>query len=284
MINIGDKQKSKILWGIFVLIVVVVVIDIIKGESSGYNSLSIIDFLIIFLPVALLLLHMTWTLGYIRGAIFILLASLTGLIFEIIGVKYGTIFGGHYIYQSQNFRLMFLDVPLLVPLYWTIFIYTGYTMVSSFLVWTNKNKPNRSQNNAVLLPLLIFLDGLVVVAIDIFMDPLLTHSGFWIWLNGGSYFGIPIGNFIGWFIVTIIVTGIFRTFEYFIPQKSTEVNKSILPVVCYGALCVSFIFYAINIQLPELALIGSLVMMPIVVINLIFFVNWKKKRDYTLIK
>jgi len=290
MKKMGNKRQVKILWGIFVFTVIIVIIDII-GEFLGLSLTKnrTIDFLKISLPVILVILHAGYTLTYFRGFVFILLASLIGLIFEIVGVKYGILFGGHYVYQVSN-KLMFLsaplfsnklmisNIPLLVPLYWAVFIYVSYSIVSSFLFWINKGKPNRLKGGAVWLPLLVFLDGLIVVSIDLFMEPLQVKAGNWFWLEGGPYYNIPIGNFVGWFIVATISTGMFRVFEYFSPKEHSKTDKSVfvLPNMGYGMLCIVLFSTALKVQLSKLALIGFFVMFPIIIINLIVFINGQK--------
>lgn len=276
----SKKQKSKILWGIFMLTVVITLITI--AASYSFEPESVLRFPLIFLlpvlPIIILLLHATWILGCLRGLGLIIISSLTGLIFEIIGVRHGTVFGGHYVYQMDS--VMLWGVPFWVPAYWAVFIYIGYCITTSFLFWTNRNKPNKYEKNLFLLLLLILLDGLIIVAIDLFMDPLQVKAGNWTWLEGGLYFGVPIGNFVGWFRVAAIATGIFRVFEYLFPHKPSNFDKSIfmIPVLGYGALCLTFLAIALKFQLPKLALIGSCAMFPIVIINLMFFVNWKNKK------
>jgi uncharacterized membrane protein len=113
------------------------------------------------------------------------------------------------------------------------------------------------------------------------MDPIQVKMGEWIWLENGPYFGIPIGNFIGWFLVTIIVTGIFRSFEFFRPMEYKD-DKTIfiIPVIGYGVLALSFAISAIKYQIHNLAIYGILFMMPIVLFNLILFKKWYQKRGY----
>lgn len=284
MKNIIKQHREKILWGVFISIVVIGVAVIIGGfwalssaKDPSLNFVKISLRVALLLAVALLLLHAAWTLTYFRGFAFILLCWLTGFLFEVIGVNYGVVFGGHYVYPSND-ELMFFGVPWLIPLYWAAFIYAGYNIVSSFLFWINKDKPNKHRHNAMLLPLLVFLDGLVVVAIDLFMEPLQVMVGSWTWLERGPYYSIPIGNFIGWFTVTVIATGVFRVFEYLSPREPTTMDKSIflIPVIGYGMLCLMFLSFALKMYLPQLALIGFLVMFPIVIVNLILFINWKK--------
>jgi putative membrane protein len=267
-----DKWKIKLLW----LLLGLTIIISFTGVPFNYFGLKPL-FVIHLLPLVILFLHISIVFSFRRGLLLLLLSSLTGFLFEVVGVRYGTVFGGQYEYQNENFGFMSLGVPRLVPVYWSIFIYTGYSIVTSFLVWVDENKPSIKNKNLALLLLLVILDGLVVTAIDIFMDPLMVYEKRWIWLEGGPYFGVPIGNFIGWFVVTLIATGIFRTFEYFFPLKPARIDKSIYlaPVLGYLGLCLSFAISAVKIGFPQLALIGFFAMAPIVVANLIFFMNWR---------
>lgn len=275
-----ENQKEKILWGIFGVTIIFAVLKIVSSSfSSTTSELILIDQILLFLPVLLLFLHLFLKLGAIRGLFLVFLSVIVGFIAEVVSVKYGTVFGSPYRYRA--FSWMFFGVPALVPIYWAVFIYTGYTLVSSFLFWIGSDKPNRKQGNAVLLPILIFLDGLVVTAIDVFMDPLQVKAGNWVWLEEGPFFGVPIGNFVGWFLVTVFSTGIFRIFEYFSPKPIPASGRSIflIPVIGYGVLCLCFLLTALDRQMADLALIGFFAMMPVVLVNLMLFVNWRMRKD-----
>jgi len=263
-------DKNKLIWKIFYLLLIVIFINIAMTFLGFQIDSNILFKLLLGLPVILLLLHSFQTLSFTRGVFFIILASTTGLLMEMWGLKDGVIFGGNYVYKQNQLTLF--SVPLSVVLYWAVFIYTGYCLVNSFLVWFEKKKPNTGQRNLWVVPLLIIADGLLVVAIDLFMDPIEVYKGSWIWLDGGPYFGIPIGNFVGWFLVTIIVTGLFRTYEYFKP-KEQEFDKSIyvIPVLGYGILSLSFALIAMQYQMINLMIFGISLMMPTVILNVIFF-------------
>jgi bisanhydrobacterioruberin hydratase len=56
---------------------------------------------------------------------------------------------------------------------------------------------------------LIVASGLVLVLVDLVVDPALVHAGMWVWPGGGLYYGIPATNFLGWFITGSIYAGIF---------------------------------------------------------------------------
>ncbi|MFA5136069.1 MAG: carotenoid biosynthesis protein [Patescibacteria group bacterium] len=266
------KKTKNLLWTLFYLLIFLVFIKLI-GNLSGVkweDQYPLFNLIFLALPIILMVTHAIHTLGLGKGIFFMSLASITGTFFEYIGLKYGTFFGGHYVYKNQ---LTVFDVPVSVIFFWAVFIYTGYCLTNSFLLWLKQDKPGVEKKNFWLLPFLILLDGYFVVAIDFFMDPISVKSGSWIWLDGGLYFGVPWGNFLGWFVVTVIVSSIFRTYEYFFTKRKKMIDKPlfIIPVLGYGILSVSFLFSALRFDLPSLAVIGSIFMMPQVIINLLLF-------------
>jgi len=264
------------MWKVFYLLIFISVIKT-AGDVMGVQlEEKYLWFKMIYygIPGLLLALHSILTLSPKRVFLFVLLASGTGAIMEYFGLKIGAFFGGHYVYSPQ---ITLITVPIKVIVYWAIFIYTGYCIVTSFLYWLKQKKPTIKTGNYLLLLFTVLLDGLVVVALDLFLDPIAVRAGEWKWLEGGPYFGVPIGNFIGWLLVVVIATGIFRSIEYFFPIKEMKYNKSVLiiPVLGYGLLAVSFLIKAVRFQMFDLALVGSLLMFPIVFLNLYFYIRHK---------
>lgn len=66
------------------------------------------------------------------------------------------------------------------------------------------------------------LSALAMTAWDLFLDPMMVTWGIWDWQYHGSYFGIPLTNFLGWFIVSALITVIIR------PRKLTAVPLLII--------------------------------------------------------
>jgi putative membrane protein len=222
--------------------------------------------------MALILAH-AWTgLGLLRGTFFVLLAFALGLAAEIVGVKTGLIFGGRYAYAPGS-TPVFMDVPLLIPIFWTAFISTGYGLVNSLLAWPGKGKPNRG--NVGVLFLAVALDGLSVVAIDIIMDPLQVDAGNWQWLQPGCFYGVPWGNFTGWFLVVMVISGISRTADYYFPGRS-GMNPSALLIsaASYALLGLVLASFALKSGKPWLSLIGLGVMLPLALAGL--YRSWKR--------
>lgn len=245
------KFSEKLIWKIFYLDLLVIAIHLFNTDGVSkidFDNTSLIQSLVLLLPIIAVFLHSTLTLGIARGLAFIGLAALVGFWAEFYGLQNGTFFGGAYIYKSNSLTLF--TVPVSVIFFWAVFIYMGYSISNSFLYWLNKSKPTfKSQNILNLIPL-VLLDGCLVTAIDLFMDPIQVKAGNWSWIEGGVYFGVPIGNFIGWFTVTIIVTTLFRLFEYFKPEDKLKDKKIFLvPVLSYAVVCISFAISAFNASL-----------------------------------
>ena len=50
------------------------------------------------------------------------------------------------------------------------------------------------------------LSSLAFTAWDLFLDPQMVGWGFWAWETPGLYFGIPLSNYLGWIIVSAMIT------------------------------------------------------------------------------
>lgn len=268
---------QKWIWKLFYLLIAVILthsVGLLFGIHLSQNL--VFHFVLLILPILLVILHAIYTLGIGRSLFFIIIASGIGWLMETEGLKYGTIFGGRYIYEGNPLTIGI--VPLAVILYWGVFIYTGYSIVCAFFYWRHKKKPNKKNNPIFQILPLVLLDGVIVIVIDLFMDPIQVKAGTWQWLDGGIYFGVPLGNFFGWFLTTIIVTGIFRFMEYLLPAKDDAKDTSvfILPTIAYGMLAISFSISAIQYRLYSLAIIGLFLMVPIVITNLYLYLKYNK--------
>lgn len=276
------KISEKFVWITFISSLMVIGIDYL-GILVRVQMKDDLWFRVLFLglPILLLITHSIVTLTSLRALFLITLSLLAGLGAEAWGLSYGTLFGGHYVYHFGQFTIA--GVPLEVVSYWAVFIYSGYSIASSFFYWVHKKKPSIIRRNGWFLPIAIMCDGLVVTAIDLFMDPLQVKLGHWTWIEGGLYFGVPPGNFVGWFLITVFVTGIFRTFEYFFPDTKTAFSKSIflIPILGYAALMLSFIFLSIQCRMYDLALIGTALMLPTIMVN-IYVIHLRKRFSFDL--
>jgi len=271
MSNKSDRYVTIVFLAVVGLMVVAGCLDFV-GAPRG--TVDAIVMPVAVLSVVLLVLHGSRMLGLLRLTGLVATAATTGFIFEFFGVRGGTVFGGQYFYdEAQYENMMLLGVPIPVIVFWAVFIYVGYCITNSFVRWMGKAKPAKAHGNAHWIALLVLLDGMAVMAFDLFMDPIVVHRGGWVWAEQGAYFGIPIGNFIGWFLVTVIATSIFRGFEYFAPKESPSSSDFVhlIPVLGYGIVGVMFTIHAAKEGMPGESLAGFAVMMPFVLTSLVCF-------------
>lgn len=262
-------NKERLLWILFGLQIVLTGCSI-----AGVFPNHVFDLIVTYVPVGLLVMHACIALAPARGVLFIALAGFTGWLAEAISLHVGTLFGGEYSYPPQA---SLASVPVAIIAYWAVFIYIGYWLVSSFVLWLGKNKPKIAQHNLGTLGVLVLCDGIAVTAIDLFMDPISVKTGAWSWTHGGPYFGVPVGNFVGWFMVTILVTGLFRLFEYYKPRENRALAKTtfLLPVLGYLLVGINFLFGALVHHMLALAVIGILLVITPALANLLLFFRYK---------
>jgi hypothetical protein len=61
-----------------------------------------------------------------------------------------------------------------------------------------------------------------MVSWDLTIDPMMsTINGSWVWHNGGSYFGVPVSNFLGWYLTVYVF---FQCFALYARAFSSEAD------------------------------------------------------------
>jgi putative membrane protein len=145
---------------------------------------------------------------------FVLAIFILGFSAEWLGVHTHLIFG-KYIY-GKTLGLKLLDIPLLIGLNWFLLIYsTGVLMQHSGI----KN-----------LNMRVVLGALVLVLLDVLIEPIAVRFDYWHWLK----LEVPFENYLGWFILSGLMLGIFEAFKF------AKQNK-----VAMALLIAQFVFFAL---------------------------------------
>lgn len=119
---------------------------------------------------------------------------------EAISVATGYPFGSYY--YTDTLGPLVLGVPFTIAIAWVGVI------LNSLLLSNQKSKHKRALET-----------GAWVVVLDLILDPVSEKLLFWEWQGAGAYFGIPISNFITWFILSALLTYIFPLYKI---NKSTH--------------------------------------------------------------
>ena len=182
-------SKKLFLYLAFSLLVTSSLMALLAGDIFRYTIFSFIPLMSIFsierykhnLRPALLIISVAFTVGTIA---------------ESHGLAYGTIFAARYEYTFKPW-FNFLNVPFQVGAFWAIFYYLSHVLVNTF---------TRSKG----LLKFILLDAVFMTGIDLLLDPVMVAKGAWRWFGAGPYFGIPTGNFVGWFLVSLSISFVVR--------------------------------------------------------------------------
>lgn len=153
-----------------------------------------------------------------------------GALFESLSLRTGFPFG-HYSFTNVMGPKLFQLPVLLVLAYLGI----GYlSWILGMLILRYDNKPLIGLR-VVALPLLA---SFIMVAWDLAMEPdWATIDRAWTWQNGGAYFGIPVSNFLGWFLTAYLF---YQTFALYCRSRSI---RPISPPRSYWHAAI--LFYAI---------------------------------------
>jgi uncharacterized membrane protein len=80
-----------------------------------------------------------------------------------------------------------------------------------------------------------------MVSWDLTIDPMMsTITGTWVWHNGGNYFGVPLSNFIGWYLM---VYAFFHCFALYARRQFATYTKVpgywAMPVFAYTSIIIA---------------------------------------------
>ncbi|WP_425146147.1 carotenoid biosynthesis protein [Deinococcus sp.] len=151
---------------------------------GGFPLLGTLGTALLFLAA----LNYAWErVGAGRALLLAGLSVAAGLGIEVLGSRTGLPFGRYSYALSPG--LLLLGVPLLVPLGWF-----AMTLAAAVLA---RGRP--------------WLTGLLLVAWDVGLEPLMTAQRFWKWNDSSPIWaGAPLQNFLGWFVVGAVLAFVLR--------------------------------------------------------------------------
>jgi putative membrane protein len=59
----------------------------------------------------------------------------------------------------------------------------------------------------------VVVSALAFTAWDLFLDPQMVAWRLWVWQKPGIYFGIPLTNYVGWFLASAAITALVQPRE-----------------------------------------------------------------------
>lgn len=167
---------------------------ILSSDWSGMpRILSFNPILILFGVFIMRLPLVSGLLPLINKKSALLIATLTAYtyIIEIIGVSTGLPYGEFE--YGVSLGPMLFDVPLALPLFFIPLVFNSYLLSTLLFDFTDRR--------ILRVPTVV----LMVILIDMILDPAAVSLGLWSY-SQGIYYGVPIQNYIGWILSATIAT------------------------------------------------------------------------------
>ena len=177
-------------------------IELVLGEL--YSDL-ILTVLHLVLLVSFALLHATLRYGAKGAAAFAVICLVVSNVFENVGVATGFPFGPYFYTDALGPKLLY--VPLLIgPAYLGV----GYLAWVMGTILVGDVKRGADLGSTFATP---FIAAFIMVLWDLCMDPAASTVGkWWIWEQGGGFFGVPLSNYLGWFLTVYVFMQIFALY------------------------------------------------------------------------
>jgi len=170
---------------------------------------------------------------------------------ERVGTRTGLPFGRYH--YTPLLRPQVRGVPAIVPLAWFAMALPARETAHAAL-GTRSTARHR-----------VVLGAAALTAWDAFLDPQMVGEGFWVWRRRGRYRGIPLTNFLGWFLTAVAVMAVL---ERALPVEDVIEPDALGPepglVATYGVMAaMESVGFAVFFRDRVVAAVGTAAMAPI---------------------
>lgn len=140
---------------------------------------------------------------------------------ELVGVSWGWPFG-RYAYTRVLGLQLGGAVPLAIPFAWLL-------VVPGAVLWAQRIVGGRAA---------VPVAALLALLLDLLIEPVAAHvAGYWRWLDGGSYYGVPWTNFVAWGLTACVLAVVLRLLA---PELRQEPREPWLPRLLFALNAVQF--------------------------------------------
>src|SRR5918999_241547 len=162
-------------------------------HTPGAGVASFVSTFLIALPSFVALWQF---LGPKRAILSLLCLSAFGYAIETTGVLTGFPYGPFYYGDALGPKVAGL-VPYLLPLSWVPLVLGAVAATAP----EGKAGPRHR-----FLPILSA--AVLLTLVDGVLDPGAASLGFWVWPEGGIYYGVPVTNYLGWLLSSMLAAAI----------------------------------------------------------------------------
>ena len=200
----------------------------------------------VFIFLAIFFFIASQQIGWRRTLIWTITAYLVAFAAEYSSIHNGFPFGIYYYVETTlDQELWIAGVPFMDSLSWSFLTFTGYTCAWQLVAaWKGRNgRLDDSAYQAVRRsPVVLFLGALITVWMDPIIDTVALMGDRWFlgqihgWPNGGEYFGVPLTNFAGWYLVTAVTIGVNQAIDALLNKSDEQTGPARHSVHASGRL------------------------------------------------
>ncbi|WP_327051798.1 bisanhydrobacterioruberin hydratase [Halomicrococcus gelatinilyticus] len=115
---------------------------------------------------------------------------------EFVGVTTGLPYG-EFRYLLELGPMLLGTVPVGLPVFFFPLVLNSYLLCLLLL-----------DSHADSRPVRLVASLAVVLIVDLVLDPAAVSLGFWRYADGGTYYGVPLSNFLGWVLSGTVAVGL----------------------------------------------------------------------------
>ena len=223
-------NAHKLLWGLVALFAVETVAGVFyQNLASTVLQLATM--------IAFMLLHGVLRYRVEGIVVFAVICLVVSNIFENLGVATGFPFGPYHYTDALGPKLFY--VPLMIgPAYLSV----GYMAWVLATILAGDVRRGAGAFSTFATP---FVAAFIMVLWDLTMDPSAsTVQKWWIWESGGGFFGVPVSNYLGWFLTVYVFMQLFALYlraRAPVPELLQPKSYFIQAIAMYAIVALGFV-------------------------------------------
>lgn len=223
--------------------------------SLFLGTLQLRPYVFIFL---LLFLLLAWRqIGWKRTLLWVVTGYILAFLAEFSSIHWGFPFGDYYyIETTRNQELWVAGVPFMDSLSFTFLTYVGFSCAwqlwAAFRGGLSKQADPGYRDTRRSWQVLV-IGAAITTLMDVIIDPVALMGDRWFlgliygYRYGGHYFGIPVSNFIGWFLLSAVIIGVNQGLDAFLTKVSSLQKETATPFFPLGGFVLFFFVTVFNL-------------------------------------
>lgn len=157
--------------------------------------------------------------GWKKTFQFLAAMYLLAFVSEYSSTRWGVPFGIYtYLDETRTRELWISNIPFWDSLSFVFLSYFSFVVAAALRFPKNLERGFQARRTP-------FIGGLLMMLLDVVIDPLALRGDRWFlgkvyfYPQGGSYFGVTIANFLGWFVLGVLSQWIFQKTDFWKPSR-----------------------------------------------------------------